>query len=191
MKVRDKFILNSVNGKKYDCDIVNISDYREPEMKYLLDIYIGDMYIGEKFVGDSFFIDNADKIEIKEEKMSKKINTIQKRENLNEVFAEGEKGNGGAYHKYAITYDSNGDGYIRNHGISFQDGPRKINGSTNGIIDTDLLEIVRHRLQCFQEGLFATRENAVALTHIEEALMWMNRRVEDRIERNVLGKNKK
>jgi len=67
MKVRDKFILNSVNGKKYDCDIVNISDYREPEMKYLLDIYIGDMYIGEKFVGDSFFIDNADKIEIKEE----------------------------------------------------------------------------------------------------------------------------
>ena len=31
------------------------------------------------------------------------------------------------------------------------------------------------------------RENACALTCIEEALMWMNKRVEDRIERNVLG----
>ena len=37
----------------------------------------------------------------------------------------------------------------------------------------------------------SSRENACALTHIEEALMWMNRRVEDRIERNVLGKNEK
>lgn len=121
----------------------------------------------------------------------KKLNTIQKREKLNEVYAEGEKGNGGAYHKYAITYDGKGDGYISNHGISFQNGPRKVNGSTNGIIDTDLLEIVRHRLQCFQAGEFATRENAIALTHIEEALLWMNKRVEDRIERNVLGTMKK
>ena len=32
-----------------------------------------------------------------------------------------------------------------------------------------------------------TRETACALTHIEEALMWLNKRVEDRIERGVLG----
>lgn len=43
----------------------------------------------------------------------------------------------------------------------------------------------------FQAGPFSSRENACALTHIEEALMWMNRRVEDRIERNVLGRNEK
>lgn len=117
----------------------------------------------------------------------KKLSTIQKREKLNEIYATGEKVNGEAYHVYDITYDSKGDGYISNHRISFQDGPRKVNGSTNGVIDTDLLEIVRHRLQCFQAGEFATRENEVALTHIEEALLWMNKRVEDRIERNVLG----
>lgn len=116
-----------------------------------------------------------------------KLNTIQKREKLNDVYAEGEKGNGGAYHDYRITYDSKGDGYISNHVIQFQNGARRINGSTNGVIDSDLLEIVRHRLQCFQEGEFATRENEIALTHIEEALLWMNKRVEDRIERNVLG----
>ncbi|HHD2802129.1 TPA: ABC transporter ATPase, partial [Clostridium perfringens] len=33
--------------------------------------------------------------------------------------------------------------------------------------------------------------NEKALEHIELALMYMNRRVEDRIERNVLGTNKK
>lgn len=31
----------------------------------------------------------------------------------------------------------------------------------------------------------------MALMHIEEALLWLNKRVEDRIERNVLGTNKK
>ena len=71
--------------------------------------------------------------------------------------------------------------------IKFQNGARKEQNSVHGVIDTDLLEIVRHRLQCFQSGEFATRENAIALTHIEEALLWMNKRVEDRIERNVLG----
>lgn len=54
-----------------------------------------------------------------------------------------------------------------------------------------MLEIVRDRLRCFQQGEFSTRENAIALTHIEEALLWMNKRVEDRIERNVLGTNNK
>lgn len=116
-----------------------------------------------------------------------KLNTIQKREKLNEIYAEGVKGNGGAYHTYGISWDARGDGYIGNHRICFQNGARKVNGSTNGVIDSDLLEIVRHRLQCFQKGDFATRENAIALTHIEEALLWMNKRVEDRIERNVLG----
>ncbi|MDY4947783.1 MAG: ABC transporter ATPase, partial [Clostridium cadaveris] len=33
--------------------------------------------------------------------------------------------------------------------------------------------------------------NAKALEHIEIALMYANRRVEDRIERNVLGTNNK
>ena len=116
-----------------------------------------------------------------------RLSTIQKREKLNEVYAMDGKGNGGAYHTYGIQWGAKGDGYIGNQRICFQDGARKVNGSTNGVIDSDLLEIVRHRLQCFQAGEYATRENEIALTHIEEALLWMNKRVEDRIERNVLG----
>ena len=120
------------------------------------------------------------------------LSTIQKREKLNEVYAVDEKGNGGANHKYLIAGGETGRGeYEIYTTIQFQNGARKLEDSVHGIIDTDLLEIVRDRLKAFQAGEFASRENACALTHIEEALMWMNRRVEDRIERNVLGTNNK
>lgn len=121
-----------------------------------------------------------------------KLNTIQKREKLNTVFVEGEKGNGGAYHAYTVHFETlriDDAKPVPCVNIEFQNGARKEASSIHGVLDTDLLEIVRHRLQCFQAGEFATRENAIALTHIEEALLWMNKRVEDRIERGVLGTN--
>lgn len=116
----------------------------------------------------------------------RELNTIQKREKLNRVYAIDEKGNGGANHRYKIDCPHSNVTIIQ-----FQNGARKLHDSVHGVLDADLLEIVRDRLKGFQSGEFATRENALALTHIEEALMWMNRRVEDRIERNVLGTNNK
>ena len=123
----------------------------------------------------------------------RKLSTIQKRENLNTVFAVDEAGNGGANHHYSIVglpIDENGMGQFGTP-IIFQNGARKLPDSVHGVLDTDLLEIVRDRLKGFQSSEFACRENACALTHIEEALMWMNRRTEDRIERNILGTNNK
>lgn len=120
----------------------------------------------------------------------KQLSTIQKRNNLNEVYRCGNEGPGGAYHEYEIfaSSDLEGEGtwYQLLH-VCFQEGPRGGASSTSGVLDGDLLEIVRDRLACFQAGAFATRENACALHHIEEALMWMNKRTEDRAERNVLG----
>lgn len=115
----------------------------------------------------------------------KKLSTIQKRANLNEVFQLDEAGAGGACHTYLITRADDTEAYVQS--IMFQHGPRNDPNSEHGVLDCDLLEIVRDRLKAFQAGPMATRENACALTHIEEALMWMNRRVEDRIERDVLG----
>lgn len=123
----------------------------------------------------------------------RELSTIQKHEKLNTVYALDEAGCGGASHSYRITplgCDERGDLYP-SQDISFQHGARKLPDSTPGVLDTDLLEIVRDRLRGFQSGEFACRENACALTHIEEALMWMNRRVEDRIERRVLGTEQK
>lgn len=118
-----------------------------------------------------------------------KLSTIQKREKLNDVYSTDKIGPGGAHHRYVITKNDNPE--INLETIQFQCGPRKEEGSTHGVLDADLLEIVRDRLKSFQAGPYSCRENACALTHIEEALMWMNRRVEDRIERNVLGTNTK
>lgn len=105
------------------------------------------------------------------------------------VYVLDERGNGGAHHEYEIAAkDANNEILLAD--IQFQNGARRLPDSTHGVLDTDLLEIVRHRLQCFQSGRMATRENACALTHVEEALMWMNMRVEDRAEREVLGTDK-
>lgn len=123
----------------------------------------------------------------------KELSTIQKREKLNQVFIADAEGPGGAHHEYHIVLNDASQKDVANDVvvIQLQKGPRKEKDSIHGVIDSDLLEIVRDRLKSFQAGPFASRENACALTHIEEALMWLNRRVEDRIERNVLGKNVK
>lgn len=117
-----------------------------------------------------------------------KLTTIQKRNNLNTVYRIGEVGLGGAYHQYNVYHLSDPErGYETKTEIKFQNGPRNDPSSIGGVLDADLLEIVRDRLRAFQSGPFACRENACALTHIEEALMWMNKRIEDRTERGVLG----
>lgn len=121
--------------------------------------------------------------------MKTELVTIQKRNNLNIVLAVGEKGAGGAIHTYEIAANEENPEWPKATlaYIQFQHGPRNEEGSIRGVLDGDLLEIVRDRLKAFQAGEYATRENAIALTHIEEALLWMNKRVEDRAARGVLG----
>ena len=70
--------------------------------------------------------------------------------------------------------------------ILFQNGPIRENG-TNGITQEALLAIVEDRLKCFQAGPYACRENAIALTKIQEAMMWLQKRTTDRMMRGVEG----
>ena len=113
------------------------------------------------------------------------LSRIQKRNNLNTVYRVDKKGPGGTFHTYRIfTNDENAESLLE---VNFQKGPRNEAGFVRGVADEDLLEIVRDRLAAFQRGALPTRENACALTHIEEALMWLNKRKEDRAEREVLG----
>ena len=120
-----------------------------------------------------------------------KLDTIQKLENLNEVHTNGNIGPGGAYHSYNIyTLKKNDEQQIVAQ-INFQKGPRNVEGNILGILDVDLLEIVRHRLKCFQQGEYKNMYNEMALSHVELALSYLNARVEDRIERKVLGTESK
>jgi hypothetical protein len=122
-----------------------------------------------------------------------KLSTIQKRNTLNQVHRCGDSGNGGAYHQYEVFSneyppETTEQGLLQ---VNFQNGARNMPDSISGVLDGDLLEIVRDRLSCFQKGDYATRENAIALTHIEEALLWMAKRADDRAERGVLGTTSK
>lgn len=88
-----------------------------------------------------------------------------------------EAGAGGANHWYEIA-DSRGCMAK----ILFQNG-----AGVNGVTQEALLAIVIDRLRSFQAGPFSCRENAIALTNCEEALMWLQKRTRERIKRGVEG----
>lgn len=125
-----------------------------------------------------------------ENENQQQLDTVQKYDKLNRVYRDGEAGPGGAYHDYVIAGGGSDPDewphelYAR---VEFQKGARKAPDARHGVLDCDLLEIVRDRLKAFQAGPYATAENHHALCHIEEALLWMNKRVEDRAAQNVLG----
>ena len=103
-----------------------------------------------------------------------------------EVIAFGEKGAGHANHAYNVNCTEKPECILL--GIGFQNGPILEKG-VNGILNEDLLAIVIHRLQGFQSGDFKCRENAIALTKIEEALLWLEKRTADREKRGIEGKS--
>ena len=74
--------------------------------------------------------------------------------------------------------------------LRFQDGPIAEVG-TNGVTHEALLAICIDRLQSFQRGPFSCRENALALTHLEDAMHWLNHRTRERVARGVEGTHKK
>lgn len=72
--------------------------------------------------------------------------------------------------------------------VQFQNGPVKENG-VNGCHQEDLLIIVIDRLEHFQRGDFACKENDYALQKIREALVCLRDRTNTRVERGVEGTN--
>lgn len=109
-----------------------------------------------------------------------------------EVSALDGAGPGGASHHYRV------DAYVPAQTsdqetvskavveIEFQKGPIKEAG-VNGITDESLFAILIDRLQGFQKGQYSCRENACALTKLEESLMWLHKRTLNREQRGVEG----
>ena len=96
-------------------------------------------------------------------------------------------GAGGACHEYIVTTPPPNGVATR---ISFQNGPIAEAG-VNGLTQEVLLAIVADRLRGFQSGEFKCKENACALTHIEEAMHWLRQRTIQRMRRGVEGTNQK
>lgn len=110
------------------------------------------------------------------------------------VRATDEPGQGNACHSYVIYADESANTVANDvtvHDvITFQNGPIQEVG-VNGVSNEALLAIVEHRLMGFQSGEYACRENAVALTKLQEAMMWLQKRTRDRIARGVEGTSEK
>jgi len=101
------------------------------------------------------------------------------------VFAVDEKGPGGANHVYEIISLEKPIGLCK---VDFQKGPIKESG-INGIQNEDLLAIVIDRLQGFQKGDFACKENSRALLDLYGALINLQKRTKKREKRGVEGTN--
>lgn len=70
--------------------------------------------------------------------------------------------------------------------IDFQEGAIKEYG-VNGVNNEDLINMVIERLESFQNSEFKCRENALAITKLEEALLWLRKRTIGRENRGVEG----
>lgn len=57
----------------------------------------------------------------------------------------------------------------------------------DGTTNEDVLEMLIDRMKYLQTKV-PCKENACCITHLEEGLMWLEKRTRDRIKRNVEGK---
>lgn len=81
---------------------------------------------------------------------------------------------------------TNGQQMVHLQDIRFQEGPIKECG-VNGVMNEDLIAMVITRLEHFQKSEFACRENALAITKLEESLLWLRKRTMGRENRGVEG----
>jgi len=62
----------------------------------------------------------------------------------------------------------------------------------DGVTNEEVIGVLIHRLnflnEKWMEGKFRCRENSLAITKLEEALMWLERRTANREKRGVEGK---
>lgn len=110
------------------------------------------------------------------------------------IEAVDEPGVGGA--NAAFEFLILKDKLWQKHGrLQFQKGPVRIldekgnflREDVNGITNEVLLAVVIDRLQSFQKSPYSCRENALAITKLEEALHWLNHRTNERLQREVAG----
>lgn len=93
----------------------------------------------------------------------------------------------GANHHYEIVVRDNSGQVVQRTELHFQQGGLQEAG-INGLSDQVLLAVVLDRWRGFQRGPFSARENSIAITKLEEALLWNAKRYIDRAARGVEGK---
>jgi hypothetical protein len=95
-------------------------------------------------------------------------------------------------HKYELSNFENKD----NQGQTIQFIQKEPKGEgqvqnlvtiSDGTTNEDVIEMLLDRMNYLQSK-FPCRENAIVITKLDEALLWLNKRTADRVKRNVEGK---
>lgn len=73
------------------------------------------------------------------------------------------------------------------HKVPTHPGSTELEVKADGTTNEEILQVLIDRLKYLQ-AKFPCRENAIVITKLEESLMWLNKRTEDRKQRNVEGK---
>jgi hypothetical protein len=76
-------------------------------------------------------------------------------------------------------------GNVLSH-VDFQCGPILEKG-VNGVCNEDLIAMILTRLEAFNQTDFRCKENSMAITKLEEALLWLRKRTMGREQRGVEG----
>lgn len=69
-----------------------------------------------------------------------------------------------------------------------EEGSVEMKTVSEGTTNEEVLEALIDRIN-FLQSKFPCRENAIVITKLQESLMWLNKRTEDRKKRNVEGKH--
>ncbi len=97
-------------------------------------------------------------------------------------------------HQYELSNFENKDqqGQILQfiHKEPKEEGSTELITISDGTTNEEILEVLIDRMN-FLQSKFPCRENALVITKLEESLMWLNKRTQDRIKRNVEGKQLK
>ena len=84
--------------------------------------------------------------------------------------------------------DSAAPGSQSVHTLQFQNGPVALAGGVNGIQNEQVISLLCLRLRDLN-AKFPCRENSLAITHLEEALHWLEARTASRVSQGVEGQN--
>ena len=70
--------------------------------------------------------------------------------------------------------------------IDWQEGPLVDGVAPNGAFLETVIQAALQRVEAYQAGPLACRENALIITKLQEALHWAGHRRQDRIDRDVV-----
>lgn len=106
-------------------------------------------------------------------------------EKYTKVYHEEHFTNFAPHHFVVVSESETGSKNVLSE-IHFQEGPIKEVG-VNGVMNEDLIAMVITRLEHFNQSEFRCRENSMAITKLDEALLWLRKRTMGREKHGIEG----